>query len=751
MTEDIEPKSERTHQGRPLAALASVGRSLSGASSLQDAVPGALRTVCEACEVDLGVLWWVDPALDRLRRMTTWRPFTPVDERVARLDAREHLDRGQDVPGRVWESGNPEIGTADGGGASAAFPVRVGSRIVGVLEACRSAGAFPEEAIRAFDGMVAQLGVLARAFEAEQTLRETSVRYRLLVEQIPAIVYTERVGQGVSTLYVSPQVEGLLGIEREKFMAGRPAWERHVHPDDRERARDEFREGVEAGLPFAVEYRMVGAEGRVIWFRDEVAVVPGEGGSTALVHGVMLDVTERKRAEEQVEFLAFHDKLTGLANRAMLEELLELAIAKAAPLGAALSVLYLDLDDFKTVNDSLGHEAGDELLRQIAGRLRAATRDSDLVARQGGDEFLLLLSDIDRSGLPPTGDTGEHALSVARSVSDRIRESLHSPFTLSGTELFISASIGISVYPVDAPDARSLLRQAHAAMYQSKRRGPGGADVYTDEGLDATVRLSFSTRLRKAVEQKHWEMHYQPILDLVTTEMVGVEALIRWRDPAGGLIAPGEFIPLAEEIGLILPLGEWAIRQACTAAAAWPEDLRVAVNLSAAQFRSPGLVQVVISALAASGLAPQRLELEITESILLEDSEATLAMLFQLREMGVRIAMDDFGTGYSSLSYLQTFPFDKIKIDRTFVKDITQATGSRNIVRAVAAMAKGFGMEATAEGVETPEQLEIVKAAGYTEMQGFLLSRPLPADDIGKLLHAADATRRADAEDAAAA
>src|SRR2546428_997306 len=236
MTEDIEPKSERTHQGRPLAALASVGRSLSGASSLQDAVPDALRTVCEACELDLGVLWWVDPALDRLRRMTTWRPFTPVDERVARLDAREHLDRGQDIPGRVWESGNPEIGTADGGGASAAFPVRVGSRIVGVLEACRSAGAFPEEVIRVLDGMVAQLGVLARAFEAEQTLRETSVRYRLLVEQIPAIVYTERVGQGLSNLYVSPQVEGLLGIEREQFMAGRPAWERHVHPDDRERA-----------------------------------------------------------------------------------------------------------------------------------------------------------------------------------------------------------------------------------------------------------------------------------------------------------------------------------------------------------------------------------------------------------------------------------------------------------------------------------------------------------------------------------
>ncbi len=383
MTEDVEPKAESTLPGRPLAALAGVCRALGAAGSLEAGAPGALRAVAEACEADLAVLWWADPARERLRRMATWRPVTTVDDRVARLDAREHLGPAQDVPGRVWESGRPERATEDAATA-AGFPIRASSRIAGVLEVHRSVGSFGDEALAALEGLAAQLSVLARAFEAEQSLRETSVRYHLLVEQIPAIVYTEKLGRGLTTLYVSPQVELLLGIDREQLMAGRTVWERHVHPEDRERVHEEFEAGVEAARPFAVEFRMVGAEGRVVWFRDEAAVLPGEGDGTPVVHGVMLDITERKRAEEQVEFLAYHDRLTGLPNRAMLEELLELAIAKAFPLGAALSVLYLDLDDFKLVNDSLGHEAGDELLRQVAARLRAATRDSDLGCAAGG-------------------------------------------------------------------------------------------------------------------------------------------------------------------------------------------------------------------------------------------------------------------------------------------------------------------------------------------------------------------------------
>ena len=376
----------------------------------------------------------------------TWRPFTSVDDRVVRLDGREHLRIGEDVAGRVWESGRAE---RDSG--FAVIPVHMGNRVAGVLEVQRPAGAFSDEALAALDGLAAQFGVLARAFEAEESLRETSVRYALLVEQIPAIVYTGHVGRGLTTLYVSPRIEAMLGVGHERLMAGRSSWEPLVHPEDRERTAAEFDAGVASGRPFAVEYRMIGLEGRVVWFRDEITL-RNEDGAAPIVHGVMQDVTERRHAEEQVEFLALHDRLTALPNRAMLEERLELAIATAAAQDAALSVLYLDLDDFKLVNDSLGYEAGDELLRQVAARLRAATRDSDLVARQGGDEFLLLLSDLDRSGLPPAGDPVEHALAVALSVAERIRESLQSPFTLSGTELFTSASIGISVYPADATD-----------------------------------------------------------------------------------------------------------------------------------------------------------------------------------------------------------------------------------------------------------------------------------------------------------
>jgi diguanylate cyclase (GGDEF)-like protein/PAS domain S-box-containing protein len=449
------------------------------------------------------------------------------------------------------------------------------------------------------------------------------------------------------------------------------------------------------------------------------------------------DITEQQRYEARIAHMALHDGLTDLPNRTLLKERLEQALARVKP-GEIVASHLFDLDHFKSVNDALGHAIGDKLLKAVAHRLRALVGETDTVARTGGDEFAIVQAAIK--------DPADAAMLAARII-----EAVAQPFDIDGHHVTIATSIGIAVGPADGKaDASQLTRDADLALYRAKGAGRGTFRFF-EPGMDVQMqgRRALESDLRKALSAGEFELHYQPLLNLARNDITGVEALIRWRHPERGMTPPGEFIPLAEEIGLILPLGEWAIRQACAAAAAWPEDLRVAVNLSAAQFRSPGLVQVVIGALAASGLAPQRLELEITESILLEDSEATLAMLFQLREMGVRIAMDDFGTGYSSLSYLQTFPFDKIKIDRTFVKDITQATGSRNIVRAVAAMAKGFGMEATAEGVETQEQLEIVKAAGYTEMQGFLLSRPLPADDIAKLLHAADATRRADAQDAA--
>jgi diguanylate cyclase (GGDEF)-like protein/PAS domain S-box-containing protein len=733
MTDDIRPEAGHDHAGAPAAALAGASRMLAAAGSVQAGASDALREVAAACEADLAVLWWADEGLDRLVPAAAWRPFTAVDERVARLDARTHLGADEDAPGRVWSSGLPERSSDERGAAIAAFPIRAAAKVAGVQEAHRSVGGFAPEALAALEGLAAQLGVLARAFEAERALRETTVRYQLLVEQIPAVVYTEQLGRGLTTLYTSPTTEALLGLDREQLMAGRAVWERHVHPDDLARARREFDAGVADGRPFAVEFRVVSAAGRVVWFRDEIAVVPGDDDGPPVVHGVMLDVTGRKQAEEQVVFLASHDPLTALPNRPMLEELLELAIAKAGPLGAALSVLYLDLDDFKLVNDSLGHESGDELLRQVAARLGAATRDSDLVARQGGDEFLLLLSDLDRNGQPPAGDPGEHALSVAMSVSDRIRESLQSPFTVSGTELFVSASIGISVFPVDATDAPSLLRQAHAAMYQSKRRGPGGADVYSSEGMDASRRLSFSTRLRKAVEQQHWVMHYQPIVDLTSASMVGVEALIRWRDPAGGLIAPGEFIPLAEEIGLIEAIGDWTMHELCRQATGWRgQGVRtdVSFNLSPRQLFQPDLVPKLVDLTDRSAIDPETVVIEIIESAAMVDPERTQRILRQLSAAGFRLALDDFGTGYSSLSRLKHMRVDILKIDRSFVRDLPVDEDACSMVRAIIQLAEGMGMTPLAEGIETEPQWRFLVENGCSVGQGFLFAKPMPAASI---------------------
>jgi len=419
-------------------------------------------------------------------------------------------------------------------------------------------------------------------------------------------------------------------------------------------------------------------------------------------------------------------------NRTLLNERLEHALTRAR-LGEIVAIHLLDLDLFKNVNDTLGHAIGDKLLKEVAGRLRTLVGEAATVARMGGDEFAIV-----QPGIAQPAD--------AATLAARLVEAIGQPYDVDGHQVTIGTSVGIAVGPADGGHADQLTRNADLALYRAKSVGRGTFRFF-EPGMDVQMqaRRELEHDLRKALAAGEFELHYQPVLNLARNEITGVEALVRWHHPERGMIPPGEFIPLAEEIGLILPLGEWAIREACTTAAVWPGDLRVAVNLSPVQFRSPGLVQVVVSALATSGLAPERLELEITESVLLDDSKTTLAMLFQLREMGVRIAMDDFGTGYSSLSYLQTFPFDKIKIDRSFVKDITHASGSRNIVRAVAAMAKGLGMQTTAEGVETQEQLEAVKAEGCTEMQGFLLSRALPADEIAKLLQAAHATRKADA------
>ncbi len=451
-------------------------------------------------------------------------------------------------------------------------------------------------------------------------------------------------------------------------------------------------------------------DGRTIKIRHR----PMPGGGWVATHE---DITEQRQSEVKIEYMAHHDALTDLPNRVLLNDRLEYVLGRIQH-GEMVAVHHLDLDQFKAVNDTFGHPCGDKLLQTVAERLRGLVGDVDTIARMGGDEFVIVQAAI--------ADPAD-ATALAQGVIDALTE----PYDIDGQQAVIGVSIGISVGPGDGSNPDKLLRNADLALYRAKSDGRG-----TFRFFEPVMDLQMQTRrimeqdLRKALPAGEFELHYQPVVNLASKEISGFEALIRWHHPSKGMISPADFIPLAEEIGFIVPMGEWVIRQACATAAQWPDDLHVAVNISAIQFRSPGLMQVIVSALAASGLAPTRLEIEITESVLLHNKEATLAVLHQLRALGIRIAMDDFGTGYSSLTYLQSFPFDKIKIDRSFVKNITENSSSLNIVRAVAALANGMGMTATAEGVETAEQLHSIASEGCTEMQGFLFSRPLPAAEI---------------------
>jgi diguanylate cyclase (GGDEF)-like protein/PAS domain S-box-containing protein len=433
------------------------------------------------------------------------------------------------------------------------------------------------------------------------------------------------------------------------------------------------------------------------------------------------DITEQRRAEVKIEHMAHYDALTDLANRALLNERLEQALAHFHG-DQMVAVHHLDLDQFKAVNDTFGHHAGDKLLKIVADRLRGLVRETDTIARTGGDEFVIVQA--------PISDPAE-ATVLAQQIIAWISE----PYDIDdGQQAAVGTSIGIAVSPGDGNAPDKLLRNADLALYRAKGDGRGTFRFFEpamDEQMQA--RRIMEQDLRKALPAGEFKLYYQPVVNLESSEISGFEALLRWNHPERGQVPPATFIPLAEEIGFIVPLGEWVIREACLAAARWPEHLNVAVNISAAQFRGSSLMPVVVNALAASGLHPARLEIEITETVLLHDREATIAMLHQLRTLGIRIAMDDFGTGYSSLTYLQSFPFDKIKIDRSFVKDITENAGSLYIVRAVAALANGMGMAATAEGVETKEQLDKIAAVGCTEMQGYLFSRPLPVAEIERL------------------
>jgi diguanylate cyclase (GGDEF)-like protein/PAS domain S-box-containing protein len=643
----------------------------------------------------------------------------------------EILGDNRVLTGLVSELPEPErrILAAEGTASIVAVPIAFADGWWGYLGA-DDCGAGREwspgeiELLRVVAGAIADDVQRQRRVSADAIIGD---RYRSIVEQIPAVTYIDALDDGASTVYVSPQVETLLGYAPQEWMGDPELWLRIIHPDDRARAVAENQRHNETGESFSLDYRIYRKDGQLVWIRDEAKIVRDERGVPTFSLGVMIDVTETKRGDEKVAFLTYHDELTGLPTRAMFEELLELSIGRAKHHGSSVAVICVDIDDFRLVNDSLGRLAGDEVLNVVADRLREATRETDLVARRSGDTFLLLLADLERDG-----DNVDTAVARAESAAQRILDSLAVPFRAGGTELYVAASIGISLYPQDGDEPGSLLRNADAAMLESKKGGH--AYVVSNRGaLDSSAKLQFVTRLRKAVESQRWMLHYQPVLDLSTGRMRGVEALIRWIEPDGTMVPPGDFIPLAEELGLIETIGDWVVRELVYQAQAWREleiDLSTSFNLSPRQFWQPDLANGILERIGEGGIDPAKVIVEITESSAMADPDRAQTILEELHAGGLRIAIDDFGTGYSSLARLRDMPVDVLKIDRSFVSGVDTDPQNQSIVSAFIELARGLGLTTLAEGIETEGELAFVQERGCVLGQGFLYSKAVPPEEI---------------------
>ena len=569
-----------------------------------------------------------------------------------------------------------------------------------------------EQLNRGLDRLVQERTAALR--ERESELQAQNLRFDAALENMPfgltmfdrdecLTVCNERYREmyGLSPNKIRPGVN-LRSILETRVATENPVNARHYI----ERRLAEIRKGE----PFYIEDVM--RDGRIFAVNHR----PMSNGGWVAIHQ---DVTAQKRAETQIAYMARHDALTGLANRAVLLEKMQEAAARLRRHGNRFTVFMLDLDLFKTVNDSLGHPVGDELLKVVADRLSGCIRETDVVARLGGDEFAILAT--------ADGDQREAAVAGA----NRLLAAVAAPYEVDGNHLHIGTSIGIALAPEHGTDVDQLVKNADLALYKAKSEGRDAYRFFEDAmGVAARTRRAHQVELRHALSNGEFELYYQPIVDIQTRQIASIEALLRWRHPQRGMISPADFIPLAEETGLINAIGEWVLHRACSDAIAWPPPIKVSVNLSAVQFRKIGPLENVCQKLKETGLPPERLELEITESVLLESNAENVEMLHRLRSMGIAIVLDDFGTGYSSLSYLRMFPFDKIKIDRSFVHELAKNADCAAIVSAVAGLGRSLRIGAVAEGVETEEQLLLVRAAGCTHAQGYLFGRPCPAAEL---------------------
>jgi diguanylate cyclase (GGDEF)-like protein/PAS domain S-box-containing protein len=496
----------------------------------------------------------------------------------------------------------------------------------------------------------------------------------------------------------------------------------HVHPDDLPTTKAAIESLIQTRTPFNLDFRLICESGQQIVVNSQAELELDSTGTPLFVSGTLLDISDRKRAENEIQQLAYYDTLTTLPNRALLYDRINQATSQATRDSRSVAVMFLDLDRFKSVNDTMGHAIGDRLLKVVADRLTRCVRDSDTVARLGGDEFVIILNAI---------TSGDDVVSIA----EKIQKVLTAPITLGEHDIYTTASIGIALYPLDGSDVNALLKNADIAMYQAKEQGRNTFQFFSREmNVKALEHLMLETSLRRGLERDEFHLVYQPLLDLKTGLLVGMEALVRWQHPDLGLLLPGKFIPIAEETGMIIPLGDWVLGAACRQNRQWQDEglppLRVAVNLSARQFIQAKLAHRVADVLQETGLSPDCLELELTESTIMSNAEETIAILKELKAMGISLAIDDFGTGYSSLSYLKHFPIDRLKIDRSFVCDITTNPDDAAIADAIIAMAHSLKLKVTAEGVEMQEQLSYLTDRNCDEMQGYFLSHPVSAAEF---------------------
>ncbi|MDB6156386.1 MAG: bifunctional diguanylate cyclase/phosphodiesterase [Gammaproteobacteria bacterium] len=573
----------------------------------------------------------------------------------------------------------------------------------------------------ALEGLVQDI---TKRKSAEQALREAERRYHGLFDNaIEGIFRTTVDGH---YLDANPALAHIYGFDSpEELMKSLRNIGAQLYVD--KQRRDEFMHIMKArGSVTGFESQVYRKSGDIIWISENARAIFAEDGSPVAYEGTVEDITERRLYQVRIEHQANYDTLTGLANRSLLQDRLQQALLTAASSGRRIAVAFVDLDRFKFINDSLGHHVGDELLKAVAARLKACVRDCDTVARLGGDEFVLLIN----------GHTGPE---YVRQLMDKMLASVAQPWIIEQGDFLVSCSIGVALHPDDGEEALTLLKHADSAMYRAKDSGRNNFQFFTRE-LNAlmTEQLELETHLRRALERNQFVLRYQPRVSLVTGQIVGAEALLRWRIPQRGTVPPLRFITLAEETGLIVPIGKWVLQTACAQNKAWQDaglaPIVVSVNVSPRQFRHESLVQTVGEALRSTRLEARYLELELTESMVMHDAPQLVAMLDELKELGVKIAVDDFGTGYSSLSYLKRFPVDRLKVDRSFVEHMTTEADDATIVRAIIALGHNLGLKVVAEGVETAQQARALRAYQCDEAQGFLFARAVSARALPRLV-----------------